>query len=185
MMVDFKGSFLIAMPGMMDPRFSRTLVYICEHSTQGAMGLIVNKPLLGISFSDVCRQVGAPVPSVPAPPVYYGGPVSPEHGFILHTGTGKTQENTLQIGPSLFLSADRTLLAEISEGRGPEHFLFALGYSGWGPRQLEDEVQEDGWLVVPAERPIIFDLSDDVKWKFAAQKNGIDFNFFSLSEGTA
>ncbi|MGW8324005.1 MAG: YqgE/AlgH family protein [Thermodesulfobacteriota bacterium] len=180
-----KGTFLIAMPGMMDPRFARTVVFICEHSSDGAMGLIVNKPMTGITFVDICRQVGAPLPEGTGPRVYYGGPVSPENGFILHTGVEGEQENTLRVSPSLFLSADRSLLTAISEGRGPQRFLFALGYSGWGPGQLEDEIRDDGWLVVPGEDPVIFDLADDLKWKSAAQRNGIDLDFFSLSGGNA
>ena len=149
------------------------------------MGLIVNKPLLGVKFGDVCRQVGAPEPGSPVPPVYYGGPVSPENGFILHTGISGDQENTLRVSPSVYLSADRALLSAISEGHGPGQFLFALGYSGWGPGQLEDEIRDDGWLVVPADDPVIFDLPDDTKWKSAAQRNGINLDFFSISGGTA
>lgn len=180
-----KGCFLIAMPSLLDMRFAKTVIFVCEHTADGAMGLIINKPLVGIHFADICRQLGSPVPRGEEPRVYYGGPVSPEHGFILHTKTPLLPENSIRVNESLFLTADRSMLTAIGEGRGPERFIFCLGYAGWGANQLETEIGEDSWIVVPADGPIIFDLSDEKKWTEAARKNGIDLNLVSGMAGNA
>lgn len=180
-----KGSFLIAMPHMIDGRFAQSLVYLCEHSEEGAMGLIVNKPLIGVDFDEICRQVALPVPASPAPLVYYGGPVYPEGGFIIHSTEYHGGIGTLQISPSICLSTDQALLKDIVEGCGPKKFLLVMGYSGWMPGQLENEIQNDDWLVVPAEDHVIFDISNEHKWRAAASRHGIDLSMVSNVTGTA
>ncbi len=180
-----KGSFLIAMPHMMDGRFAHSLVYLCEHSEEGAMGLIVNKPLVGVNFGEICRQVDLPVPEAPEPLVYYGGPVYPERGFILHSTEYPVDSGTLQVSPSICLSANQALLKDIVEGYGPEKFLLAMGYSGWRPGQLENEIGNDDWLVLPADDQVIFDVSNEQKWRTAAKLHGIDLSMISNNTGTA
>lgn len=177
---------LIAMPHMADERFVQSVVIICEHSDEGALGLIVNKPIADMSFIDVCREMGLTSTITSPPPVYFGGPVSPERGFILHSSEYVAAgTETIQVSPSISLSADQTVLKDIGGERGPARFILALGYSGWGPGQLEDEILMNGWLVLPCDDSLIFEVPDMRKWMAAGKKHGIDLTMIGNSAGNA
>jgi len=173
------------MPGMADPRFVRSVVYLCDHNDEGALGLIVNKPLPGARFEDICRQMGLALPSASAPRVYFGGPVAPERGFILHSADHEGGPDSLRVSPTLVLSADQRVLRAISIGEGPKRFLFALGYSGWGAGQLENEIEQNGWLILPGNDGLIFEVDNERKWNAAGEANGIDFSLLSPEAGNA
>lgn len=171
------GSFLVSTPQMPDPRFEEQVIYICAHSHEGAMGLAINKPNQVFSMIEVLKGANLPIPSIALPPIYIGGPVELESAFILYRSDYRT-EYQLEVSPTVSLSRETKVLQDIAEARGPEKFLFLLGYTGWGPGQLERELVDDGWLTVPADDNIIFELSDDLKWKAAAMQYGIDISTF-------
>lgn len=183
--MELKGSLLIAMPHMADERFVQSVVVICDHSAEGTLGLIVNKPMAGMKFVDVCREMGLSSTITSPPPVYFGGPVSPERGFILHSSEYTTETETIQVSPSICLSADQSVLKDIGGERGPARFILALGYSGWGPGQLEDEILRNGWLVLPLDDHLVFEVSDSHKWKAAGKRHGIDLSMLGNSAGNA
>jgi putative transcriptional regulator len=158
----FTGQLLIAMPNMPDPRFARTVIYMCAHSEEGALGLVVNKLFEDLSFEDLLEQVGIePASCERRIPVHSGGPVESGRGFVLHS-----REFT-------------------DESAGPKNCLLALGYSGWGPGQLESEIHENGWLNVPADDALIFDTDLESKWQRAIAKIGVDFAKLSGQSGRA
>lgn len=171
------NSFLVSTPQMPDPRFEEQVIYICAHSSEGAMGLAINKPNHTFSFAEVLKGADLHVPSGDLPPLYIGGPVELESAFILYRSDYRT-EYQLEVSSSVSLSRETKVLQDIANGCGPEKFLFLLGYTGWGPGQLEQELMEDGWLTVPADDNIIFELSDELKWKAAAMQYGIDISTF-------
>jgi putative transcriptional regulator len=171
------GSFLVSTPQMPDPRFEEQVIYICAHSSEGAMGLAINKPHPAFSLAEVLKGANLRIPSVELPQIYVGGPVELESAFILYRSEYRT-EYQLEVSPTVSLSRETKVLEDIAEQRGPGAYLFLLGYTGWGPGQLERELMEDGWLTVPADDSIIFDLSDDEKWKAAAMQYGIDISTF-------
>ena len=177
------GSFLISTPQMPDPRFEEHVIYICAHSHEGAMGLAINKPQYSLSLGEVLQVANMHVPDM-LPPVHIGGPVDLESAFILYTSDYRT-EYQLEISPTVSLSREKKVLLDIAESRGPEKYLFLMGYTGWGPGQLEQELVEDGWLMVPADDSIIFDLADENKWKAAAMRYGIDIATFGDVVGYA
>ncbi|WP_136795849.1 MULTISPECIES: YqgE/AlgH family protein [Desulfosediminicola] len=174
---DLTGSFLVSTPQMPDPRFEEQVIYICAHSQEGAMGLAINKPNPAFSMAEVLQGADLPIPVNELPPVYIGGPVELESAFILYTSTYKT-EYQLEVTSTVSLSRETKVLQDIAEECGPEKFLFLLGYTGWGPGQLERELVDDGWLMVPADDTIIFDLPNEMKWKAAALQYGIDISTF-------
>jgi putative transcriptional regulator len=177
--------FLIAMPGLQDPNFARTVTYVCEHTEQGAMGIVINRPMdirlgemldqLDITSSD--RQVLDAL-------VYLGGPVQPERGFVLHSA-GEGFDSTLSITPEISVTTSRDVLEAIAEGKGPTHRLIALGYAGWGGGQLEEEMSANAWLSGPADEEIIFSLKADERWQAAAHLLGVDMNLLSGEAGHA
>lgn len=171
------GSFLISTPQMPDPRFEEQVIYICAHSNEGAMGLAINKPSPAFSMVEILKGAGLPIPDIQLPPVHLGGPVELESAFILYRSEYQT-EYQLEVSPTISLSRETRVLEDIAWNRGPGKYLFLLGYTGWGPGQLEQELVEDGWLTVPAEDHIIFDLADEYKWKAAAMQYGIDIATF-------
>ena len=171
------NSFLVSTPQMPDPRFEEQVIYICAHSREGAMGLAINKPNLTFSFAEVLQGAELPVPPGDLPPIYIGGPVELESAFILYRSDYRT-EYQLEVSQTVSLSSETKVLQDIATGCGPDKFLFLLGYTGWGPGQLERELMEDGWLTVPADDSIIFELSDELKWKAAAMQFGIDISTF-------
>ncbi|WP_267928908.1 YqgE/AlgH family protein [Desulfolithobacter dissulfuricans] len=183
-MESLTGYFLISTPQMPDPRFQEQVVYICAHNEEGAMGLVINNPHPEITLLDVLHGANMPIPEGVLPPVYLGGPVEMEAGFILYSGDGKSRLS-LEITPEIHLSRDAGLLHDIALGKGPEHFLFMLGYAGWAPGQLEAELMDNGWLTVPGDFDVLFNTPDEEKWKLAAGRYGIDIAVFGDVIGNA
>jgi len=180
-----EGQLLIAMPAMADQRFARTLIYLCAHSPDGAMGLVVNKLMVSITFPELLTQLGIVPPNSKADiRVHFGGPVEPGRGFVLHS-RDYLQEGTLEITDNIALTATIDILKEIAVGGGPKRNLLALGYVGWGPGQLENEIQDNDWLNVDPSDDLLFDPDLDTKWKRAMQKLGIDFSMLSGKAGRA
>jgi len=178
------GSFLISTPQMPDPRFAEQVILICAHGEDGAMGVAVNKPNPYFSLEEILRSAELPVPDEALPLVYIGGPVELESAFVLYRSSYRV-EHQLEIGAGLCLSRESKILEDISKGRGPENYLFLLGYAGWGPGQLESELLADGWLSLPASESIIFDIADENKWRTAAGLYGIDISTLEDRAGTA
>ncbi|MBT8329937.1 MAG: DUF179 domain-containing protein [Desulfofustis sp.] len=178
------GSFLISTPQMPDPRFEEQVILICAHSEEGAMGVAVNKPNPYFSLEEILRSANLNVPDTPLPPVYVGGPVELESAFVLYRSNYRV-EHQLEINEGLALSRESKILEDISEGNGPESYLFLLGYAGWGPGQLEAELLADGWLSLPASESIIFDIENQEKWRTAAMLYGIDISTLGDMAGYA
>jgi len=167
------GRVLIAMPSMPDPRFARTVVYICSHGPEGAMGLVLNRLFGELNFRGLLAQLNIVLEgSAPDLPVHYGGPVDPVRGFVLHSASFR-REGTMPIDDKIALTATVEILEALARGTGPEHALLALGYAGWGAGQLEGEIQANGWLVAPADEEIIFSPVTESKWEKALAKIGV------------
>lgn len=171
------GQFLISTPQMPDPRFAEHVIYICAHNQEGAMGLAINRPNLSISLGEILQGANLSVPEGELPPIHIGGPVDLESAFILFSA-GYTTEHKLDVSDTISLTRETRVLEDISKGKGPKDYLFILGYTGWGPGQLEDELVDKGWLTVPASEEIIFHMEDNMKWKAAAMQYGIDIAVF-------
>ena len=179
------GQLLIAMPAMEDPRFAHSVIYLCAHTPEGAMGLVLNRPLQRPKFDELLRQLEvAPVPPARRIRLCAGGPMDNARGFVLHT-TDWTGEGSLRVDDTVALTASLDVLKEIAEGRGPREGLLALGYAGWGPGQLDAEIQQNAWLSVPADETIVFDGDDDTKWRRALAKLNIDPLLLSGAAGHA
>ncbi|MEE8333809.1 MAG: YqgE/AlgH family protein [Alphaproteobacteria bacterium] len=179
------GDLLVAMPQMQDPRFARTVVYICAHTADGAMGLVINKLVDSVSFPDLLEQLNiADVPIGKDIQVHFGGPVDTGRGFVLHT-PDYVQDATLVINDTMALTATVDILKAVAEGTGPRASLLALGYAGWAPGQLDSEIQANGWLNVPADRQLVFGENLDSMWERAMDKIGIDFSKLSGDAGPA
>ena len=178
------GSFLLSTPQMPDPRFAEQVIYICSHGHEGAVGIAVNKPNAQLSLDDVLHSNGLPIPENLHSSIYIGGPVEPNAAFILYRSDYVTEQH-IEVSSTVYLSRNTLVLEDIAYGRGPEKFLFAIGYAGWGPGQLEQELVSQGWLTIPAEDSIIFDVPDDEKWKRAAAIYGIDISTFQDCIGNA
>lgn len=176
---------LIAMPALADPDFSRAVTYICEHSDDGALGIIINRPG-DLRLADVLSQMNldASTDEIADRPVYLGGPVNPERGFVLHTGQDEW-EASLRVGDDINVTSSRDVLEAIARGEGPEHYLVALGYAGWAPGQLEQEMRENAWLSTAAEHGILFHTPDHDRWQAAARLLGIDPSRLSGDAGHA
>ncbi len=179
------GQLLIAMPAMEDPRFSQSVIYLCAHTPEGAMGLVLNRPLQRPRFDDLLRQLEvAPVPPARRITLCAGGPMDNARGFVLHT-TDWTGEGSLRVDELVALTASLDVLKAIAEGHGPREGLLALGYAGWGPGQLDAEIQQNAWLSVPADETIVFDGDHDTKWRRALAKLNIDPLLLSGAAGHA
>ena len=178
------GSFLISTPQMPDPRFEEQVILICAHSEEGAMGVAVNKPNPYFSLEEILRSAHLDVPDIPLPQVYVGGPVELESAFVLYRSDYEVQHQ-LEISDSLALSRESKILEDISRGQGPASYLFLLGYAGWGPGQLEAELLADGWLSLPSNESIIFDIENQEKWRTAAMLYGIDISTLGDMAGYA
>ncbi|WP_208351683.1 YqgE/AlgH family protein [Pseudaestuariivita rosea] len=184
--IDLTGKLLIAMPGMGDPRFDRSVIYMCAHSDEGAMGLIVNKPAPEVRFSDLLDQLSIKASiNTQKVTVHFGGPVEHGRGFVLHSADYGANSSTLRVDDNVGMTATLDILEDIAMGVGPEASLMTLGYSGWGPGQLEDEIGRNGWLTCDAKMPIIFDRNNDGKWSAALQELGIDPLLLSAEAGHA
>ncbi|MCS6922611.1 MAG: YqgE/AlgH family protein [Elioraea sp.] len=179
------GQVLIAMPGMRDPRFAQTVVYLCAHSAEGAMGLIINKPLTGLTFEGLLKQLGIePVPPSRTIRMHAGGPVETGRGFVLHT-TDWIQEGSLRVDEAFALTASIDVLKEIARGGGPRQGFLALGYAGWGPGQLDDEIAQNAWLSAPADEALLFGADLGAKWREALARLKVDPLLLSGSAGRA
>lgn len=168
------GQMLIAMPGIGDPRFERAVVYLCGHSVDGAMGLIVNKPVDNITFPELLEQLGIDAELPRQIRILFGGPVETGRGFVLHSADYHVTGSTLQVTEDVGLTATVEILEEIAEGEGPKQSLLALGYAGWAPGQLEEEILANGWLQCPPEADLLFGSADETKWERALATLGID-----------
>ena len=179
------GQLLIAMPGMPDARFSRSVIYLCSHNEHGAMGFIVNQIMETVNFPDVLAAMSIDSNHVEGGRrVHFGGPVEAERGFVLHS-TDYVSDETMQIKGSVSLTATVDILRLVASGAGPKNSLFALGYAGWGPGQLDAEIQGNGWIFGTAETDILFGDNNSDKWMLAASRAGIDFTLLSSEGGNA
>lgn len=185
---DLSGKLLIAMPGMGDPRFDKAVVFVCAHSDEGAMGIIVNKPAMDLRLGELLEQLGigdATQGAEAGASVHFGGPVETSRGFVLHSTDYPPREATLRINERFAMTATRDVLEDIAAGKGPSATLAALGYAGWGPGQIEGELQQNAWLAVDADEAIVFDRDDSSKWTAALKKLGIDPLMLSAAGGRA
>ncbi|MCH2165202.1 MAG: YqgE/AlgH family protein [Marinovum sp.] len=183
---DLTGHCLIAMPGMGDPRFAHSVVYLCAHSGEGSMGLIINKPTPEISLGHLLEQLELEHgPHQAAQTVYFGGPVETGRGFVLHSNDYRSPVATLEVCNVLHLSTTLDVLEEIGGGNGPERFIVALGYAGWGPGQLEDEIAQNGWLTCPGTPELILGTPDNDKWEKALETIGVPALALSAQAGRA
>ena len=179
------GHLLIAMPGMADPRFQRSVVYMCAHNAEGAMGLVVNRLFGSINFRDLLSQLDIKASQDVADiRVHYGGPVESGRGFVLHS-TDFMREGSMQVDDEIALTATVDILRAIAEGRGPRHSILALGYAGWGPGQLDSEMQANGWLHAPSDEGLVFDHDLDTKWERSIGKLGVNLTMLSGEAGHA
>jgi putative transcriptional regulator len=187
------GKLLIAMPGIGDPRFERSVVYLCAHNEKGAMGLIINKPAGDLSYANLIEQVMGEAGELDARnlsalenlPVLLGGPVETSRGFILHSDDYKSDEAMLSVNTGFCVTASIDILRAIAAGRGPRRSLMALGYAGWGPGQLEHEIRANGWLSGTADRDVVLDAKLDTKWKRALAALGVSAAMLSSEGGQA
>jgi putative transcriptional regulator len=169
-----EGKLLIAMPGMADERFAQTVIYICAHSAKGAMGIVINKPIPGLSFSELMKQLQIETRTTTGDfPILYGGPVETGRGFVLHSGDYEGNDSTLPVSEDISLTATLDILRAMAEGRGPKKALFALGYAGWAPGQVETEFQSNGWLHCNADPSIVFGIDPQAKWATALSRLGV------------
>jgi putative transcriptional regulator len=179
------GQILVAMPSMQDPRFAQSVIYLCAHSADGAMGLVLNRPVENLSFDELLKQLSIePVPPARRIQVQAGGPVEQVRGFVLHTADW-VQEGSLRVNELMALTASIDVLREIAKGGGPRRGLLALGYAGWGPGQLDREISENAWLSVPSDESLIFGEDYAAKWRGALAKLKIDPLLLSGSAGRA
>jgi len=181
------GMFLIAVPGLKDPNFERAVVLICDHTKDGAFGLVVNKILLDsfiplLTVLDIKKYVRDL-------PVFYGGPVKPDQGYILFSSSrydsipAGNYYPSIKINDNLMLTTAKEILVDIATGKGPRQFLFTLGFAGWSPGQLEYELMTDGWLIAPVNNKIVFEVPVTKRWKAAADSIGVDFTRLVYKQG--
>lgn len=189
------GKLLLAMPSMSDPRFHRAVIYMCAHSADGAMGIVINHPAPSITFANLLEQLGIisgdedDSASIRLPVndmmIYTGGPVEMGRGFVLHTADYYSADSTLTIDDTVSLTATVDILRAIAAGEGPVRSLLALGYAGWAPGQLEREIQTNGWLVCPSDNDLIFDSEVGKRYDLAMAKLGIHPSFLVSDAGNA
>jgi putative transcriptional regulator len=187
------GQLLLAMPNMPDDRFARSVIYMCAHSDEGAMGIVINHPAPSVDFSELLVQlevigpdeaIRLP-PKAGAVPVLKGGPVETGRGFVLHSNDFFIDNSTLPIDATVSLTATVDILRAIAHGTGPGQAVLALGYAGWSPGQLEEELQQNGWLTCPADASLVFDIPLESKYDIALRKLGVDPSFLSTDFGHA
>ena len=173
-MMNLTGKILIAMPGIGDDRFSGAVILVCAHAEDFAMGLVLNKPMAGVVLPDLLDQLDIPLSiELPELDVLEGGPVGRDRGFVLHSSDFNCEEATMHVGDNLCLTATRDALHAIASAEPPEHAILALGYSGWGPGQIEEELQDNVWLVSECEHQLIYDQDHEHKWAKALDHLGI------------
>lgn len=181
----FRNQLLIAMPSLLDGFFHKSVVYLCAHSPAGAMGIVINQKLPDVEFSDLLSQLKLPRPqAIREPVVHFGGPVETGRGFVLHSNDFM-REDTVRIHDNICITGTIDILSAIAEGRGPVKSIFALGYSGWGPGQLEAELQANSWLTIPADDELIFNTDLGLKWEKSLSRLGIHPAMLSNEVGRA
>jgi putative transcriptional regulator len=182
---NLSNHFLIAMPAMQEGFFAGTLTYICEHDENGALGLVVNRPL-SLTLADMFNQINIPLhqPELAKMPVFVGGPVQVERGFVLHD-TRRDWQSTLRINDRLALTTSKDILEALGEGKGPDNVLVTLGYAGWDQGQLEHEINENTWLTVPANEHILFDLPPEERLAAAMALLGVSYSMLVEDVGHA
>ena len=185
--MDLTGKLLIAMPGMGDPRFDRAVIVLCSHAPDGAMGLIVNKPAAGLQVSALLSQldIDAVLQDAGKDPVRFGGPVETGRGFVLHSRDYVSRLQTLGVTDGIGMTATVDVIEDIARGCGPRASLVCLGYSGWGPGQLEGEIAQNAWLTADASAELVFDTPDAAKWEGALRCLGIEPVLLSAAAGRA
>jgi len=183
--INLTGHFLIAMPAMTDPNFAKTVTYICEHNEKGALGVVVNRPM-ELTLKGLFEQVDIPLdsPRLRELPVHYGGPVQVDRGFVLHKPVGNWQ-STLQVQNDIGLTTSKDILTALGQGEGPEQVLITIGYAGWSAGQLEQEIQQNAWLTVPAQAETLFELPAEARMNGALGLLGIDISRLSEQAGHA
>lgn len=180
-----EGQLLIAMPGMSDPRFERSVIYLCAHSAEGAMGIVINQLVESLTFPDLLQQLDIDNSSADETiRVHFGGPVETGRGFVLHSSE-YLQDSSLRICDEVALTATIDILKDMANGQGPHHSLLAIGYAGWGPGQLDEELQANGWLTVEPDPDLIFQPDLEEKWNKAIGKLGFDVSKLSGAAGHA
>jgi putative transcriptional regulator len=183
--VNLTQHFLIAMPAMADPHFARTLTFICEHNDQGALGVVVNRPI-DMNLQALLEQVSIrqDTDALKVVPIHFGGPVQVDRGFVLHSPLGEWQ-STLAVGPEIGLTTSKDILQAVARGEGPGKLLVTLGYAGWAPGQIEHELAQNAWLTVQANPEVLFDIPAEERLPAAMQLLGIDFASLSEQAGHA
>ncbi len=182
--MDLKHHFLIAMPSQVGTYFGNTITYVYEHGEGGAMGLMINRPT-SLSVAELIEQSGrSGSPGLAEVPILEGGPVAKQSGFVLHSDDGNFPES-MRLGHGLMITSGRSVLDAIADNRGPYNYLVAVGYAGWGPNQLEDELTDNAWLTCPASEEILFDVPYQDRIDKAAASLGIDIRLMSSQAGVA
>jgi len=178
--------FLIAMPNLEDPNFYHSVTYMCSHDDNGAMGVTINRPILDVTFNDLLEQLHMETddPDIANIPIFAGGPVQPERGFVLHRNFGEW-EASMEVAEDVSLTMSQDIIEAIALNNGPEKYLIMLGYAGWNDGQLEQELMMNSWLNGPADPDIIFEVSSDDKWTAAAHHLGVEMSLLSGDVGHA
>lgn len=180
------GHLLVAMPGMPDPRFAKAVIFMCAHNDEGAMGLVINRPMAEFTFPELLEQLGIEGNAKEETPIAIqsGGPVEQGRGFVLHS-PDYVHESTMVVDDDVALTATVDILKAIANGKGPSQRLLALGYAGWGPGQLDEEILQNGWLSVKADPDLVFNADLGGKWQRALSKLGIDLSLLNENAGHA
>lgn len=179
------GKCLASMPGGADDFFNQTLIYVCAHSNDGAMGFIINKKIKEFSFADLAFQLPiSPLKDMHSISLYRGGPLEKIRGFVLHS-TEYVKKDTMLINEDVAISSSIDIISDIAFGIGPKENLIALGYTSWAPQQLENEIKNNSWLIITPDTELVFKTKDEEKWQKAIEESGIDINRLSLSSGNA
>jgi putative transcriptional regulator len=180
------GQILIAMPAMEDPRFQRSVIYVCAHTEKGAMGIVINKRLPTLTFAELLEQLDIETTGqTRSLPIHFGGPVDTGRGFVLHSLDYGVQESTLNVAGAIGLTATVDILKALARGQGPNRALLALGYAGWEAGQLEDEIRANGWLTASPDESLLFGDDIEIKWQRAIGTLGIDLSMLSSASGNA
>lgn len=178
------NQFLIAMPNLADSNFSHTVSYLCQHNEEGALAIVINRPT-GMNLGSIFEQMNINVSSQQSEqiPVFAGGPVQQERGFIIHSKDSQVWDSSISTSETTSLTSSRDILEAIADGKGPEHYLIALGYAGWGAGQLEKEIINNAWLTTPCETNILYSTPVEQRWGSAANQIGIDINQLTAPAG--
>lgn len=181
-----RNQFLVAMPGMVDGNFDHTVTLLCEHTPEGAMGLVVNRPTT-LELGDMLQHMGIESGQLTtgSSPVFWGGPVQPERGFVLHSTGAGVWDSTLKLSDAISVTTSKDILVAISQGQGPANYLVTLGYAGWSAGQLESEILHNSWLNAPADSAILFGTPTAARWEAAARQLGVDVRLLSTDAGHA